>query len=90
MQIVGQLLIGGWRDAPLMLEDLAKAICMGKLHVPYQFQAQFHNKRVATCLLRVTEHRYLEWEPAVVTTVPLVYVSLLILLCADIQLQVLK
>ena len=92
IQIVGQLpMIAGWRDVPLALEGLVEAVCIIKLHAPYWFQKQFHdNKRVANSPLRVTEHKSLDWEPAVVTTIPPVYVSLLILLCADIQQQGLK
>ena len=42
MQIVGQLpMIAGWQDAPLVLKDLAEAICIIKLHAPpHQFQTQ--------------------------------------------------
>ena len=50
---------------------------------------KFHdNKRVTNSPLRRTEHESLDWEPAVVNTIPLVPVSLLILLYADIQLKV--
>ena len=50
---------------------------------------KFHdNKRVTNSPLRRTEHESLDWEPAVVNTIPLVHVSLLILLYADIQLKV--
>ena len=53
------------------------------------FEHKFHdNKRVTNSPLRRTEHESLDWEPAVVNTIPLVYVSLLILLYADIQLKV--
>ena len=35
MQIVGQLpVIATWRDAPLVLEDLAETICIIKRHAP--------------------------------------------------------
>ena len=71
--------------------DLARAICIIKLHSLYRFQSQFHdNKRVTNSPLRVTEHRSPDWKPVVVTTIPLVFASLLILLCADTQLEVLK
>ena len=84
-------MIAGWRDAPLRLEDLAKTICIIKLHAPIGFEHKFHgNKRVANSPLRGTEQESLDWEPTVVTTIPLVYVRLLILLCVDIQLQALK
>ena len=38
MLIIGQLpVIGGWQDAPLVLDDLAEAICIIKLHAPHRF-----------------------------------------------------
>ena len=41
MQIVRQPpVIAGWQDAPLLLEDLAEANCISKLHAPHWFQAQ--------------------------------------------------
>ena len=83
--------IAGWGDAPLALEDLAKAVCIIKLYVPIGFKHKFHdNKRVSNSPLQGTENRSPDWQHAVVTTIRLAYVSLLILLCADIQLQVLK
>ena len=51
---------------------------------------EFHDKRVPNNPLWEIEHRSLDLEPVVITTVSLVYISLLILLCADIQLQVFK
>ena len=72
----------GWQDAPLVLEDLAEEICIIVFHAPCWFQTQFHdNKRVANGPLRVIEHGLLDWEFVVVTTLPLVFVSLLFLLC---------
>ena len=53
------------------------------------FEHKLHdNKRVTNSPLRRTEHESLDWEAAVVNTIPLVYVSLLVLLYADIQLKV--
>ena len=58
---------------------------------PIGFKHKFHdNKKVANSPLRGPEHRSLDWWPAVLVTIQLIYVSLLILLCADIQLPVLK
>ena len=73
-----------------MCEGLAEAISIIKLHAPISFEHEFHDKRVVNNTLRGIEHGSLDWEPTVVTMIPLVYVSFLILLCTDIQLQVLK
>ena len=74
-----------------MCEGLAEAISIIKLHAPISFEHEFHdNKRVVNNTLRGIEHGSLDWEPTVVTMIPLVYVSFLILLCTDIQLRVLK
>ena len=76
MQIVWQLpVIAAWRDIPLALEDLAEAISIIKLRAPHRFQTQ-----ISGSPLWGIEHRSLEWQPAIVTTMQLGYLSLLVLL----------
>ena len=58
---------------------------------PTSLKHRFYNKKgVANSPLLGIEYGSPDWEPVVVTTTALVYISLLILLCADIQIQVLK
>ena len=68
-------MIDAWRDAPLALEDLAKAISIIKVRAPHRFQTQ-----ISGSPLWGIQHRSLEWQPAVVTTIQLSYLSLLVLL----------
>ena len=65
MQIVGQLpVIATWRDAPLVLEDLAETICIIKLHAPPPprpprpicFKHKFNDNKRVTNDLQGTEH----------------------------------
>ena len=59
MQIVGQLpMIAGWQDAPLVLKDLAEAICIIKLHAPpISCKRKFHdNKSVSNSPPQGNEH----------------------------------
>ena len=76
MQIIRQLpVIDAWRDALLALEDLAEAISIIKVRAPHRFQTQ-----ISGSPLWGIQHRSLEWQPAVVTTIQLGYLSLLVLL----------
>ena len=59
--------------------------------LPIGCKHKFHdNKKVTNSFLWETEHRSPDWQPLVVTTMWLAYTSLLVLLSADIQLQILK
>ena len=84
-------MIAGCWDAPLMLRDSAKVICIIKLHVPISFEYKFHdNKRVVNIPLWQIEHGSPDWKPTIITTKPLFLDSLSILMCIYSQLQVLK
>ena len=54
--------ISGQQDVPLVLEDLAEAICIQKTDEP-GFEHKFRdNKRVVKYPIRGTEDRPLDWE----------------------------